>query len=94
MKAKEYAELYKAESVKKDVAETLKKILLMFLDEVEEIRKKRGSTSNSVFHAILNEQSAKWQAFAKHTGNASIRKDGFKNFIRIQMPDIYRSWKG
>lgn len=88
MKAKEYASLYKEKKEKEERDKALYNILMMFLNEVVEIGKKRvpsGQVSESVLCSILKEQSAKWCSFARIAGDG-IKEDGFINFVRARMP--------
>ena len=88
MKARECASLYEEKKGKEGKDRALSDILMMFLNEVAEIGKKRvpsGKVSESVLRSILKEQSSKWCSFARLAGDG-IKEDGFINFVRAKMP--------
>lgn len=84
MKAKDYAEKYKANPTLQCTGE----IAVAMLVEVGEIAKVRHATTNEALIAILNEMINKWRAFAKLTGDKTIREDGLKRFIIKDFPFI------
>ena len=96
MKAQEYAELL-FEDIKKakdnsDVDQIIGTIFIKFMDEGQELAKKRNVKLDSGMISIIKEQSDKWAAFGrivnKKYGILFIRLDGFKNYVISKIPEL------
>ena len=84
MKAKEYAEKYKANPT----PQCLGRIAVEMLVEVKGIAESRHAKSDDALISILNEVINKWRAFAKIVGDESISTDGLKQLIVKDFPFI------
>lgn len=87
-KAKEFAAEFKADPSN----ETLGRIAMDFIFEIEELQKKRHAQGASAFVAIFNEQDRKWKTFAKLV--KGIRPDGFERLVKEKLPSAHVLWRG
>ena len=85
-KAKDYVKHWKENPTK----ETLVDIMTSFIDEITELSDMRKSNTDSTMLSILDEQNRKWKSFAGKVKGISI--NGFHDFIKVKMPDVYTSW--
>ncbi len=88
MKAKDMASGYAdAKDKSTYLASTARAMLL----EVHELADKRQAKTDSAMAAILNEQDAKWKAFARRA-DKKVSPTGFEAVVRGLMPDLYPLW--
>ena len=85
MKAKEYAERYKAAADKKI---EIVQIAREFLFEIKTIGEMRHAVTILAFKAIFLEQEQKWVAFVGLTGDPSISPKGFRAYFRHISPEL------
>ena len=92
MKAKEYLRKYVEENQEEDNYYRVVKAFLDMFNEVKEIQLMRKAQSNSAMIAIMNEQNNKANSFIRQVNeldDLGLKKDGFKEFIKSQMPELY-----
>lgn len=87
MRAKEYAERYKANRTAQELAD----IIAALAEEAVELQRVRQARSEAAQYAILNEQDQKWRAFARIVGD--VKEDGFEMVIKKLVPEHYEGWK-
>lgn len=55
--------------------------------EIKEIATQRKVQSNSALAAILREQDQKWVAIRQRLNDSEIRIDGFREFVKLKLPE-------
>lgn len=85
MKAKEYADLYRANPGHEAMAQ----IASSYLIEIGTIAEMRHATSDAAMMSIFDEQDQKWRAMARNLG---VAPDGFRLIMEAVMPEIYAQW--
>ena len=85
MKAKEYADLYKANP---DNYAALSHVFNAMYAEVLEIAKTRHVSTNPGMIAVIKEIDLKWRAFVRLSGDPSIKPDGFITLTVRQVPEL------
>ena len=102
MKAKEYFNR-EIENIKKALAdkdenrmgEIGKKLYIDFINESQEICKKRHVIFDRGFHPIIREQNQKWNALAKmieaEIGVSVFRRDAFKNTLMSHLAEAKKT---
>lgn len=102
MKAKEYAEkfikcLEGFNGSEEDLKNILNDVCKKFLQEVTDIGKTRDIGRDAALFSILDEQNAKWKAFARivndHYGVGILLESGFEEIHKESLPDIYHGWQ-
>ena len=92
MKAKEYFERYVNENQSEEPLYRVVKTMMDMFNEAKDIQLMRKARSNSAMISILNEQNTKCNSFIRKVNEIdglAIRRDAFKDFIKIQMPELY-----
>jgi hypothetical protein len=89
MKAKEYAERYKAEG---STNEAVAKVWMDMFNEVYEICKIRHAKTDAATVAVVYEIDNKWKAFARLAG-PEIKPDGFMGLLQYRCPDLWEAIK-
>ena len=89
MKAREYAEDYKANPSLQKLGEIVSKIFL----EIEGIAKIRHVKNDEAILSILTEQDQKWRTFVQLVGDSNINPAGFENFIKKRLPEAFDKWQ-
>jgi hypothetical protein len=89
MKAKEYAERYKAEG---STDEALVKVWVDMFNEVLAISKTRNAIINSACIAIVYEINDKWKAFARLAG-PEVLPEGFMLVLQYEYPNLWDAMK-
>ena len=87
MKAKECADIYKANPCDN----TLMEIVDSFIKEIKEIAEIRHVKYDIGFVSILSEQDRKWRAFTRLCPD--IRPDGFRIMVFKHFPFLLGRWK-
>jgi len=87
VKAKEYAEKYKANPTPQTLVEIAKEMVF----EIEEIYKIRHGKSDEALIAVFDEQERKWQAFVQLVDDPNVRRDGFKRFCQKHFPEVFEA---
>ena len=102
MKAKDYYEQYGAavlaESYHECKYEELTKLVNAFNKEMLTIIADRKIQSDRGAVAVIKEQNAKWNALIaifekKHEGVTPLKRNGFLEFMKAQIPELER-WDG
>lgn len=95
MKAKDYFDKYEVNMVAFDGENAINvatDILKEMSQEVDTIYKARGCKTNSALAAILKELNNKWNAvgslFEKKYGRSYLKRNGFIEFWKHEMPEI------
>ena len=83
LRAKEYAERYKAEG---ETLEALAKVFWDIFKEFKVIADQRKVTTDTATIAIYRELEQKWKAFARLV---NCNPQGFRELIKQQMPELY-----
>lgn len=83
MKAKDCAERYLTAS---DRMDALADISAEFVVETGRLIKERRARSVTAGMAVIKEQSDKWKAFARRTGE--IKEDGYLIIMRKEFPEL------
>ena len=86
MKAKEYIKIYEKNKENMDIKKAIEKILWMYIEEGQEMIKKRNIKLDNGLISIIKELNQKWNAMMKYSND--IKKDGYLNAILIIMPNI------
>ena len=94
MKAKDYVAKFRAEG---STVQALAAVIGDMFVEVRDIGKLRRVSTDAGLLSIFDEMDQKFQAFFRLTGGAlndgsSMRKDGFRQMLRLKMPDIFSAW--
>ena len=99
MKAIDYYEQYGmavlAESYHDDKHEELTKLVMAFLEDMQTIIADRKIHSDRGAVSVIKEQNAKWNALIaifekKHEGVTPLKRNGFLEFIKAQIPELER----
>lgn len=95
MKAKDYFDKYEVAMVAyggKNALDVTMDILKEMSQEVEVIYKARGCKTNAALAGILKELNNKWNAicslFEKKYGASPMKRNGFIEFWKHEMPEI------
>lgn len=93
MKAKEYAERFKAQGSTIEAAGTVVFDMLM---ECKNLASLRHVRSDEGMVSILNEISDRWKAFVRQAGplcdGDAINPQGFEAIVERRMPEVYDGW--
>ena len=89
MKAKEYAERYKANPTDKE----LMRVAFDLLMETKELAEQRHVSTNAGLFGVIDEIANKWRAFVRLVNDPNLRTDGFELLIKQRFPWVYDPWK-
>ena len=86
MKAVEYYKIFKDNEDKLGLDEAIKLLAYDMFLEVGDIAASRKARYDNAMISVFKEQESKWYAICKL--DERFRRDGFREYIKLRMPDV------
>jgi hypothetical protein len=87
MKAKEYADRYKANPTDLELVRIARDMIL----EIKTLMEQRHAKYDSALFPIIDEINDKWRAFVRISDQGFL-EDGFKNYLGHELPEVCQAW--